>query len=52
MKRYKFELGGSYVFYFGTTLGEAIADFMTHRPERVNEITSITEEPVKDYEKP
>ena len=51
MRRYKFELGGSYIFYFGDSLGAAIAEFIKHRPYRVAEITSITEEPLKDYER-
>lgn len=52
MKRYKFELGGAYVFYFGDTLGAAIVEFLKNRPARVEEITSISEEPFKEYEKP
>lgn len=51
MRRYKFELGGSYVFYFGDNLGAAIEAFINHRPSRVAEITSITEELLKDHER-
>lgn len=51
MKRYKFELGGSYTYYFGANLGQAIAEFVAHRPNQVREIETITEEPVKDGER-
>ncbi len=51
MRRYKFELGGSYVYYFGDNLGAAIAEFIKHRASRVAEIREITEEPLKDYER-
>lgn len=50
--RYKFGLGGSYIYFFGFTLGEAIAEFLRHRPTRVREIRAITEEPVKESELP
>lgn len=52
MKRYKFELGGMYVFYFGTNLGKAIQAFIKHRPDYIWMIEQITEEPVQEYEKP
>lgn len=52
MKRYKFDLGGSYVLYEGVNLGAAIAAFLKHRPERLEEIEAVTETPVKEYEKP
>lgn len=52
MRRYKFEMDGSYVFYFGDTLGEAIKEFIKHRPERLHQITKVAEEPLKDCEKP
>ncbi len=52
MKRFKFQMGGSYIYYFGYTMGEAIQHFMVHRANRVSEITSIIEEPLREYEKP
>jgi Flp pilus assembly secretin CpaC len=52
MKRYKFEMGGSYIYFFGNSLGEAIVAFMKQRANRVAEIESITEEPIRDFEKP
>lgn len=52
MRRWKFVLGGSYIYYFGDTLGHAIEAFIDHRPRRVCEITEIVEEPVKEYERP
>jgi hypothetical protein len=52
MKRYKFDLGGSYVLYAGVTLGAAIAAFMRHWPSRIEEVISITELPIQDYEMP
>lgn len=51
MRRYKFELSGSYVYYFGDTLGMAIQEFIAHRANRVAEITAITEDPLKDHER-
>lgn len=52
MKRFKFEMGGSYVFYHGNTLGEAIEAFIKHRASRMKEVLTITEEPIKDWELP
>lgn len=52
MKRFKFELGGMYVYYFGENLGRAIAEFVKHRPNYVDMIESITEEPVTAGERP
>lgn len=52
MKRFKFELGSSYVYYFGTTMGDAIEAFLKHRPNRLSDITAIIEEPIKDHERP
>lgn len=52
MKRYKFDLGGSYVLYWGDTMGEAIAVFLKHRANRVEEIVAITELPLKAHELP
>ena len=44
MKRFKFEMGGMYVFYSGNNLGQAIQEFIRHRPNYVDMIESITEE--------
>jgi hypothetical protein len=52
MKRFRFEMGGSFLFHFGDTIGEAIASFLVYRPQRLKEITAIIEEPIKDYERP
>ncbi len=52
MKRFKFELGGSYIYYTGDNLGKAIKAFIEHRPNRVEEIEEITEEPLKAWEYP
>jgi hypothetical protein len=51
VRRFKFELGGSYIYFFGDNLGGAIAAFIAHRANRVAEIMSITEEPLKEYER-
>lgn len=42
---YKFELGGSFVYYAGYSLGMAIQEFIAHRLDQVKDITSITEVP-------
>lgn len=52
MKRFKFECGGMFVLYFGKNLGEAIKQFVAHRPNYIDMIETITEEPVKDWELP
>ena len=52
MKRFKFEMSGSYIFYSGYTMGCAIKAFIQHRPEHIVYVTAITEEPFKDYELP
>lgn len=51
-KRFKFEFGGSYIFYFGRNLGEAIQELIKHRPDYLKDLESITEEPVKAHELP
>jgi hypothetical protein len=51
-KRFKFEMGGMYVYYFGDNLGKAIAEFIKHRPTYLDMVETITEEPIKDYERP
>lgn len=51
-RRFKFEMGGSYVFYFGENLGEAILSFYHDRANQVRYIETITEEPIKEYELP
>lgn len=52
MRRYKFDLGGSYIYFFGENMGDAIASFVAARPNRTKHITAITEEPLQDYERP
>jgi phage FluMu gp28-like protein len=52
MKRFKFEMGGMYVFYFGTNLGEAIREFIKYRSQYLEMIEQITEEPYEEYERP
>lgn len=52
MKRFKFEMGGMYVFHCGKTLGEALKDFLKLRPHYIEQLESITEEPIKEYERP
>lgn len=42
MSNYKFDLGGSFVFYSGCTLGDALSGFIKDRPDRVAEIIDIT----------
>lgn len=51
-KRFKFEMGGMFMFYMGRNLGEALQRFMLDRPSYIDMLESITEEPIKDYELP
>lgn len=52
MKRFKFEMGGSYTFFTGENLGKAIEDFTRMYPKKVKYIETITEAPIQEYEKP
>jgi hypothetical protein len=53
MKRYKFELGRMYyIFYSGRNMGAAIKEFIKDRPNYLDMIESITEEPIQAYERP
>lgn len=52
MKRFKFEMGGMFMYYHGKNLGEAIKSFIAQRPNYIELIETITEEPYKDHELP
>jgi hypothetical protein len=53
MKCFKFELGGMYIFYFGENIGQAILEFLANRgPNYLKDLESITEEPIKEYDRP
>lgn len=52
MKRYKLEFGGMFMYYWGKNIGEALATMIKDRPNYLHDLESITEEPLKDYEKP
>jgi hypothetical protein len=48
-RSFKFEFGGSYIFYSGRNLGEAIRELIKHRGlDKVMQIESIEEQPAKD----
>lgn len=47
MKTFKFEMGGMFVFYSGENLGKAIQAFIKHRPNYLDLVEAITEEPVR-----
>lgn len=46
-KIFKFEMGGMYIFYSGMNLGEALKQFLKDRPNYIDILESITEEPVR-----
>ncbi len=52
MKRFKFEFGGMFMFYFGENIGEAIAKMIKDRPNCLKDLTAITEYPIMDDELP
>lgn len=52
MKRFKLEFGGMFMYYWGNTVGEAIAKMIADRPNYLKDLERITEEPLKDHERP